>query len=246
MPSPALPSRLPGHLAIIMDGNGRWASAKGQNRLKGHDAGAESVREVVQCCRELGIPALTLYAFSEENWARPQKEITALMALMRRFLQKECAQMLKQDIRLNAIGELDRLPEATRRILFQVMSDTRHCQGMVLTLALSYGGRQEIVQAMRKLAELVRQGAISPSQIDEKLLIQQLFTAGLPDPDFLIRTSGELRISNFLLWQMAYTEFYFTPVAWPDFRKPQLLEALHDFAARHRRFGKTSEQVKGD
>ncbi len=237
-------SPLPRHLAIIMDGNGRWAQGRGMGRLVGHNAGAESVREIVEACRELGIAALTLYAFSEENWLRPRAEVRALMALLKRFLQKERALMLKQGIRLNAIGELTRLPNGTLEVLKKVMEDTREGSAMTLTLALSYGGRQEIVRAARMLAAKTLSGIIEPANITEELMASHMYTAGLPEPDLLIRTSGELRISNFLLWQSAYTEFYFTPTPWPAFRKPELMEALRDFAARERRFGKTGEQVE--
>lgn len=236
-------SSLPRHLAIIMDGNGRWAQGRGQSRIKGHNAGAQSVRVIVEACRELGIPALTLYAFSEENWARPKAEITALMALLKRFLRKERALMLKQDIRLNAIGQLERLPAPTYNVLRQVMDETSHCGGMILTLALSYGGRQEITRAAQRLAQKALAGEVVPEEISEEMLAKELYTAGLPEPDFLIRTSGELRLSNFLLWQMAYTEFYFTSTKWPAFGKDQLMEALEDFVSRQRRFGKIGEQL---
>jgi undecaprenyl diphosphate synthase len=240
-PQAAASPTLPAHVAIIMDGNGRWAKARGQNRLRGHQQGAESVREIVEACRELGIPALTLYAFSEENWRRSQLEIRGLMALLRRFLQKEHELLLRHDIRLNAIGKLTALPAATRKSLEAVMAATRHCQSMILTLALSYGGRQEIAAAADHLVKLALRGEIS--QVDEETFAGQLMTADplLPEPDLLIRTSGELRISNFLLWQLAYTEFYFTRTLWPDFHKPDLLEAFAEFARRQRRYGGIQE-----
>jgi undecaprenyl diphosphate synthase len=220
-----------------MDGNGRWAKARGQNRLRGHQQGAESVRVIVETCRELNIPALTLYAFSEENWRRSQLEVRGLMTLLRRFLQKERALLLRSDIRLNAIGKLAALPPATRQSLEAVMAATSHCRSMVLTLALSYGGRQEIAAAADNLVKLALRGEIS--QVDEETFAGQLMTSNplLPEPDLLIRTSGEVRISNFLLWQLAYTEFYFTQTLWPDFRKPDLLAAFAEFARRQRRYG---------
>ena len=235
------PEVLPRHVAIIMDGNGRWAKARGLPRVRGHEEGAESVRVVVRACRKLGIEALTLYAFSEENWARPKAEVSALWQLLGRFLEKERAEMLDNGIRLNAIGSLERLPEATRRQLEQTMAATAHCTDMVLTLALSYGGRQEITRAARKLCEDVAAGRLSPSEITLEVVASRLYTADLPEVDLLIRTSGEQRISNFLLWQLAYTELYFTPTLWPDFREPQLMEALWDFSRRDRRFGRVEE-----
>jgi undecaprenyl diphosphate synthase len=236
--------RLPRHLAIIMDGNGRWALARGQRRVAGHREGAESVRVIVRSCRALGLEALTLYAFSEENWGRPQAEVKALMALLGRFLKSQRKQMLANGIALNAIGELDRLPEPTRGQLRQTMADTAAGRDMTLTLALSYGGRQEIARAARLLAAEAQAGKIAPDQIDEQALAARLYTAGLPDPDLLVRTSGELRVSNFLLWQLAYAEFHFTEAHWPDFREEELARALTSYAARQRRFGKTGEQVE--
>ena len=244
MPHPSPAQILPRHIAIIMDGNGRWAQARGQSRIQGHNAGAESVRVIVESCRKLGIAFLTLYAFSEENWQRPKLEISALMSLLKKFLQKEYRRMLEQDIRLHAIGSLDKLPKATYKVLQQVMQGTAHCQGLVLTLALSYGARQELALAARELVTQAAAGRLTPQEVDEKMLAGHLMTSPLlPDPDLLIRTGGELRISNFLLWQMAYSELYFTKTRWPGFREPQLMEALRSFAERERRFGKTSEQV---
>ncbi|MBI4798902.1 MAG: isoprenyl transferase [Desulfarculus sp.] len=239
------PAALPRHLAIIMDGNGRWAKERGWRRVRGHEEGAESVRVAVRACRRLGLAALTLYAFSEENWGRPPVEVSALMTLLNRFLKKERQEMLDQGIRLNAIGELDKLPQATRDLLAKTMADTAQGQHMTLTLALSYGGRQEIVQAARALAHQAVAGELDPEEIGEATLAAHLYTAGLPEVDLLIRTSGELRVSNFLLWQIAYSEFHFTDVYWPEFREPHLLAALHDYARRQRRFGKTGEQVRG-
>ena len=238
------PQNLPRHLAIIMDGNGRWAKKRGWNRVRGHEEGAESVRVAVRTSRRLGIGWLTLYAFSEENWARPQVEVTALMKLLNRFLKNERQEMLDNGIRLNAIGEIEKLPKATRELLQKTMADTAHGRDMVLSLALSYGGRQEIVRAARLLAEDVQAGSMSPADIDEASLAGRLFTAEMPDPDLLIRTSGEQRVSNFLPWQLAYTEFYFTETLWPDFREPELMEALNSYAGRQRRFGRTGEQLE--
>jgi undecaprenyl diphosphate synthase len=244
-PTPAPPERLPRHLAVIMDGNGRWAKAKGWRRVRGHEEGAESVRVVVRACRRLGIGWLTLYAFSQENWARPRAEVEALMRLLERFLKKERPELLEQGIRLNAIGEVERLPASTRRLLEETMAATAGGRKMVLTLALSYGGRQELVRAARDLCAQAAAGRLQPGEVDQRALASRLYTAEMPDPDLLVRTSGEQRISNFLLWQLAYAELYFSPVLWPDFREKELEEALAAYAARERRFGKTGEQLGG-
>ena len=235
---------MPRHVAIIMDGNGRWAQARGLPRVKGHEEGAESVREVVRACRALGVEAVTLYSFSTENWNRPAEEVENLMALLARYLVGERGEILDNGICFRAIGQLDRLPESVRRLLAELaaVSDQQDTQ-MTLCLALSYGGRDEIVKTARTLAAQVAEGMLRPDQIDETLFSSHLETSGLPEPDLLIRTSGELRISNFLLWQLAYAEIYFTDVHWPDFRKPQLLEAFAAFAERERRFGLTKEQL---
>ncbi|KMY65775.1 UDP pyrophosphate synthase [Desulfocarbo indianensis] len=238
------PEKLPRHLAVIMDGNGRWAKKRGWNRVRGHEEGSESVRVLVRACRRLGIGWLTLYAFSEENWARPQAEVTALMKLLNRFLKKERQEMLERGIRLNTIGETEKLPKATRELLSKTMAETAGGRDMTLTLALSYGGRQEITQAARRLAEDVKAGRLEPAAIDEAALAGRLYTAGMPDPDLLIRTSGEQRISNFLPWQTAYAEFYFTETLWPDFREPELMSALRAYAGRQRRFGRTGDQLE--
>jgi undecaprenyl diphosphate synthase len=238
--------KLPRHVAIIMDGNGRWARARGLSRLAGHREGMHSVREVVEACREWGIGYLTLYAFSEENWRRPRPEVAALMTLLRAYLRSEVELMKSQGVRLRAIGHLDRLPRSARRLLSEAMSETASGQQMVLTLALSYGGRDEIVRAARRLAERCLAGELRPREIDQAEFARHLDTEGLPDPDLLIRTSGERRISDFLLWQMAYSELYITETLWPDFRKPQLAEALADYGRRERRFGLTGEQVRGE
>ena len=227
---------LPRHVAIIMDGNGRWAEQRGLPRVAGHREGAESVRDVTRTARRVGVPALTLYAFSAENWGRPEPEVEALMGLLAQFLEMERPEMMENGIRLHAIGELERLPQAVREKLAEVRAETTGNAGMTLTLALSYGGRQEIVAAARKAA------ALRPDFGAEEL-DAALWTAGLPELDLLIRTSGERRISNFLLWQCAYAELSFTEEMWPDFRGPQLLRALADFQGRRRRFGLTDAQL---
>jgi undecaprenyl diphosphate synthase len=236
------PNRLPVHVAVIMDGNGRWAKKRRLNRMKGHEAGAKAVRAVVETSRELGIPWLTLYAFSEENWSRSNSEISALMRLLRRFIEDELPEMMRQGIRLQTIGRTGKLPEKTRKVLDEAMAQTKHNRDMVLTLALSYGSQQEITDAVRKIAEKVEKGELSAARISGELITDHLYTAGMPEPDLLIRTSGECRISNFLLWQIAYSEIYITKTLWPDFRKEDYVEALVEFQRRERRFGKTSNQ----
>lgn len=233
--------RLPRHVAVIMDGNGRWAKAHGKPRIEGHRAGIESVREVVRTCRELEIPFLTLYAFSVENWNRPRSEVDALMRLLRTFLLDEIEEMREHDIRLNSIGRIDDLPANVRQALARAEEETRDCDALQLNLALSYGSRTEIAQAARRIAEDVQRGCVRPSQINPELFAEYLSTASMPDPDLLIRTSGELRISNFLLWEIAYAEIWITPVLWPDFRKEHLLKAFLDYQHRERRFGRVEE-----
>ncbi len=236
-------SALPRHLAIIMDGNGRWAEGRGLSRIKGHQEGAESVHVMVRACAQLGIEVLTLYAFSEENWGRPAKEVAALMKLLPRYLTEARADLLANGIRLRAIGDIERLPSAARMVLKKTTADTAAGRRMTLVLALSYGGRQEVIRAVRALCRRVADGELKPEQVDQAALAGALDTAGLPDPDFLIRTSGEERLSNFLLWQAAYAEFHFSPVLWPDFREAQLAEALAVYAGRQRRFGLTGDQA---
>jgi len=236
-------SKLPCHVAIIMDGNGRWAKKKSLNRISGHIKGVDSVRVVVTACREIGIKYLTLYAFSRENWNRPKLEVEALMDLLFQYLVDELEEMLENDIRLNAIGELETLPPRVYDRLRQTMKKTRHCQGMTLTLALSYGGRAEIIQAVTSIISDLENKEITREQIDVDSFRSHLWTKDLPDPDLLIRTSGEYRISNFLLWQMAYTEIYVTETLWPDFGENELIEAILDYQSRERRFGLTSEQL---
>jgi len=238
--------QFPKHLAIIMDGNGRWAQKRHLPRIMGHQKGVESVRDVVKECRALGIPYLTLYAFSSQNWGRPAEEVSSLMGLLARYLRKELGSLVEQKIRLNVIGEIDRLPKNIRDTLSNIIAQTEGNGAMVLTLALSYGSRDELVRACRNLSQEVLDGVCTPAMIDEKMISSKLDTAGIPDPDFLIRTSGEMRISNFLLWQMAYSELYFCDIFWPDFDKSALDSALSEFALRQRRFGLTSEQLLQD
>lgn len=228
---------LPRHVALVMDGNGRWATARGLPRLAGHRAGARTVREVVRAARELGLRHLTLYAFSTENWQRPSPEVEALMGLLAEFLVHEREELRANGIELDAIGDLARLPPRVRRLLAEVASATRGLDGMRLTLALAYGGRDEIVRAARKLAAEVAAGRLWPEQIDERLLALRLDSAGSPDPDLVVRTGGESRLSNFLLWQSAYAELYVTEVPWPDFDRGDLEQALAWYAGRQRRFG---------
>jgi undecaprenyl diphosphate synthase len=236
--------KLPRHLAIIMDGNGRWAEQRSLDRVAGHQRGAESVRTVVRACREIGIPYLTLFAFSSENWSRPQTEVDALMALLKDYLVTELREMLDHEIRLLAIGDLSRLPKPIFSAVNESMKLTGTGKGMTLTLALSYGGRDDILQAIRRIMTTSRDGNLIPEDINENLFSKYLWTANLPDPDLLIRTSGEVRVSNFFLWQLAYTEIYVTPVLWPDFNKENLVQALLSYQDRERRFGLTSEQLK--
>ncbi len=230
-------SNIPKHVAIIMDGNGRWAKKRGLTRVLGHQKGVDAVREIVKTSREIGVQWLTLYAFSEENWQRPAHEVQALMKLLKRFLKSELNEMQDRGIRLNCIGRPAKLPDDTRNLLFETIEKTSGNKDMVLTLALSYGGRQEIIDAARKIAIEIEKGEIKADSLSEELVSDFLYTADMPDPDLLIRTSGEYRISNFLLWQIAYTEIYITFTLWPDFGKEEYLAAISDFQKRERRFG---------
>lgn len=228
---------LPRHVAIIMDGNGRWAKNRGLNRIMGHRKGVQTVKTIVRAAREIGVPYLTLYAFSEENWRRPKTEIRSLMLLLKRFLKKELDEMLENGIRLNHIGRIEKLPPDVGEAILETERKTTSNRNMVLTLALSYGGRQEILDALRRMGKDIRSGALDPEALDESRFSDYLTTADMPDPDLLIRTSGEYRISNFLLWQIAYTELYFTPTLWPDFGEADFLMAIDAYRKRERRFG---------
>jgi undecaprenyl diphosphate synthase len=230
-------TKVPRHIAIIMDGNGRWAKARGLPRLEGHRVGAESVRAALRACRKLGVEYLTLYAFSSENWVRPRAEVTGLMSLLRRFLRDQGHELHENRVRLRAVGHLEDLPAPVLRELNLMIEETRDYREGNLILALSYGGRAELLDAFKGLAAEVARGDLKPARITEESIRRHLYLPEVPDPDLMIRTSGELRISNFLLWQLSYTELYFTDVLWPDFREPHLLEAVHDYQRRHRRFG---------
>ncbi len=238
--------RIPAHIAIIMDGNGRWAKQHSLGRVAGHKKGVEAVRDTVTSCREIGVRYLTLYAFSSENWNRPSREVSALMRLLQRFLQFELKTLQKNNIRLTAIGDLKSLPESVLMTLNEVIGITSENSAMTLILALSYGGRDEILEAVKRIAGDSAAGKIDAASLTKKNISDYLYTEGIPDPDLLIRTSGEYRISNFLLWQTAYTEFYFTDVLWPDFRKAHLFQAIAEYQKRERRFGLTSDQLSGD
>jgi undecaprenyl diphosphate synthase len=231
------PGKLPRHVAVIMDGNGRWAKKRNMPRVAGHRAGANAVREVVEAARELGIRYLTLYAFSQENWKRPKREVSALMSLLRRFMKDEIEEMLHYEIGMKVIGRTDMLPERVQQEINETMARTEHCQKMTVILALSYGGRMEIVDAARKIAERCAAGELRPAEVDEKLFAEHLYLPDCPEPDLLIRTSGESRLSNFMLWQLSYSEIWFTPTLWPDFTKDEFCHAIIDYQNRDRRFG---------
>ena len=237
--------RLPRHVAVIMDGNGRWAKKRLRNRLIGHRAGADAVDAVTTLCREIGVEYLTLYAFSTENWKRPESEVSGLMDLFREFLKSKRSLLIEKNIRLNIIGEREKFSPDLLKLMDETIEATKQNPAkLVLTLALGYGSRQEITAAVRKIAEKVSKKEIMPENIDEKLISESLYTFDMPDPDLVIRTSGEYRISNYLLWQIAYSEFYFTDTLWPDFKQDEFIKALKDYAGRERRFGKTGDQVK--
>ena len=231
---------LPKHIAIIMDGNGRWAKARGLSRLDGHRSGVDSATEIVRYCGELGIPYLTLYAFSSENWRRPPEEVFGLMGIMRDYLSKDSSELVEKGVRVQVIGAVDKLPKALQIALSQICEKTKHGTKLHLTLALSYGSRAEITQAAQKMARDVLEKKIALSDFSEDLLASYLETHNLPDPDLFIRTSGEMRLSNFLLWQLSYSELYMTPVLWPDFKRADLDKALESYADRERRFGDAS------
>lgn len=237
------PEKLPRHIAIIMDGNGRWAKEKGKDRLFGHYNGVESVRNIVEGCAELQIGYLTLYAFSTENWDRPKDEVTGLMELLVQTIRQEVATLNKNNIRLHVIGNIEMLPESARKELEEACAETKNNTGLNLIMALSYSSRWEIINAVKKIGTEIKSGNLKPEEITDKVFKEYLCTASFPDPELMIRTSGEYRISNFLLYQLAYSELYFTDTLWPDFRKENLYEAIFDYQNRERRFGKTSEQL---
>jgi undecaprenyl diphosphate synthase len=239
-------TRLPQHIAIIMDGNGRWAQKNGMERYMGHQEGAVSVRKVVEAAGEIGIKYLTLYAFSTENWNRPKEEVDALMALLITTIQRETGDLMKNNVRLQAIGDIERLPEASKSELHWCLNETSKNTGLTLVLALSYSSRWEITKAVHDIAQAVKENRLHLEEIDEALIDKSLTTKNIPDPDLLIRTGGEHRISNYLLWQLAYAELYFTPTYWPEFRENSLFEAIVDYQKRERRFGKTGEQIQSE
>lgn len=235
---------IPSHIAIIMDGNGRWATERGQLRLFGHRAGVKAVQTIVEAARSLGVRHLTLYAFSTENWQRPESEVSGLMALLQNYLKSELQRMLRNEIRLHCLGDAEQLPKDVRVILEETMAKTAHCTGMNLNLALNYGSRSEILRAVQALARACEEKSLHWADIEERHFVRELYSAPQPDPDLLIRTGGECRLSNFLLWQLSYAELYFTEVKWPDFGQDELVEAIRAYNARQRRFGRTGEQVQ--
>ena len=237
-------NNIPKHIAIIMDGNGRWAKQKGAMRIFGHRNAIQAVREAIEGSGELGVNYLTLFSFSTENWSRPKEEVEALMDLLVQTIVAETGLMMKNKVRLNAIGDLESLPKSTYDKLVEVMKQTSANTGLTVNLALSYSGQWELTKAAQRIAQKVSEGKLSPGEITQQTLADHLDTAGIPDPELMIRTSGEYRISNFLLWQLAYSELYFSDVLWPDFRKEHLFAAIEDYQKRERRFGKTGEQVK--
>ena len=238
-------SNIPAHVAIIMDGNGRWAERRGLSRVSGHKKGVEAAREIVKAAREIGVKYLTLYTFSKENWNRPAAEVNILMTFLEKYILEEADMMMENNIRFKAIGCIDDLPSSVRKVITKIEEKTSGNTAMTLLLALSYGSRDELIAAARKLATDVKSGVINPDSIDERAIEARLYTSGIPDPDLLIRTSGEMRVSNFLLWQIAYSEFYVTDVLWPDFTRDEFLRALDAYRQRERRFGLTHEQLTG-
>jgi undecaprenyl diphosphate synthase len=243
MTTTAATLKIPTHIAIIMDGNGRWAKEQGLQRILGHESGAETVREITRECSRLGVGRLTLYAFSAENWKRPLREIDFLMKLLEAYLVQERKEIMENNIRFTSIGRLDELPEGVKKVLQETISLSSKNTGMVLCLALAYGGRMEIVDAVRRLFQEIAEGKRKPGEIDEQAIAGFLYDPGAPDPDLLIRTGGDLRVSNFLLWQISYTELWVTPVKWPEFKKEHLHEAIREFSKRDRRFGNINEQA---
>ena len=237
-------TRIPRHVAIIMDGNGRWAKAHGHERSFGHENGVVTVRKITEIASELGVEYLTLYTFSTENWHRPQAEVDLLMHLVVTSIEQQTPDLIKNNVRLTAIGDLQRMPQFARERLERCFDDTSHCTGLVLCLALSYSARWELVEACCHIAQEAQHGTLDPASIDDTVLASHLATASMPDPDLLIRTGGDLRISNYLLWQIAYSELYFTEKYWPDFTQQDFVEAIIDYQQRERRYGKTSEQIQ--
>jgi undecaprenyl diphosphate synthase len=240
------PEKLPFHVAMIMDGNGRWAKKRLMNRIKGHEKGSQTVRSIVTAARELGIGMLTLYAFSTENWARPKIEVSALMMLLKRFLVSERDELISRGVRLNILGQQEKLPEDVRREADKTVEMTRNNQGMVLNLALSYGSRQEITDGVQTLARKIKTGLIQPQDINEEMISDHLYTRQMPDPDLIVRTSGEFRLSNFMLWQAAYSELFVTQTLWPDFTREEFIEILINFQKRDRRFGRVKCSTLND
>lgn len=239
-------ARIPSHVAVIMDGNGRWAKLHGHERSFGHESGVDTVRDITEIASEIGVKYLTLYTFSTENWNRPDAEVDFLMNLVVTAIEQQTPDLIKNNVRLTMIGDASRIPQFARERLMKCIDDTSRDTGLVLCLALSYSSRWEIVEACKAIAQEVQQGKLPPGDIDDEVISSHLATHAMPDPDLLIRTAGDLRISNYLLWQIAYSELYFTPVFWPDFSKDEFLKAIIDFQSRERRFGKTSEQVKNN
>ena len=238
LPTDLSVNRLPKHVAVIMDGNGRWAKNQGKPRIIGHQKGVDALKDLLRCCKDWGVPALTAYAFSTENWGRPSTEVQFLMTLFERVLRRELEEMKEENVKIRFVGNLAGLPDSLRQEIDRSMEDTKNNLGIQFTVATNYGGRQEIIQACKAIAVKVEQGFIEPEQINEELFEQHLYTHGIPNPDLLIRTSGEMRISNFLLWQMAYSEIYVTPTLWPDFDRVEFHKALATYQQRDRRFGK--------
>lgn len=236
--------RLPRHVAVIMDGNGRWAKQRGLQRTEGHVKGVETVRKITEIASQIGIGYLTLYTFSTENWNRPKEEVDALMNLVVVAIERETPDLIKNNVRLDMIGDIERMPEFARERLTRCINDTAHCTGLTLVLALSYSSKWEILEAVRSISARVKAGELDIDDIDDACFSNSLTTRGMPDPDLLIRTGGDLRISNYLLWQIAYSELYFTPKYWPDFDKDDFCEAILEYQRRERRYGKTSEQIK--
>jgi len=238
LPTDLSADRLPQHVAVIMDGNGRWAKNQGRPRFLGHQRGVDTLKDLLRCCKDWGIPALTAYAFSTENWGRPQAEVQFLMTLFERVLRRELKEMKEENVKIRFVGNLEDLPASLRQEIDRSMEDTKNNQGIQFTVATNYGGRHEILQACQAIASKVEQGYLKPAQIDEQVFEQHLYTQGIPHPDLLIRTSGEMRISNFLLWQLAYSEIYVTSTLWPDFNREEFHQALVTYQKRERRFGK--------